>query len=46
MIRKNYCYTEITQSQIDDLKKKLGVNASDVLRRAIEKLWEEKCGEK
>jgi len=46
MIRKNYCYEEITQIQIDELKKKLGINASDVLRRAVEKLWEEKCREK
>lgn len=40
VIRKNYCYGEITQKQIDELKKKLGVSSSDILRRAVESYWE------
>jgi predicted DNA-binding protein len=40
--RVNYSIGKVTQQQLEDLKKKLGVGASDIVRRAVEKLWEEK----
>lgn len=43
--RVNYSIGQVTIKQIDDLKKKLGIGASDIVRRAVEKYWEEKVGE-
>jgi hypothetical protein len=42
--RKNYCYSEVTVKQMDELMKKLGISASDVFRRAVEMYWEAKVG--
>lgn len=39
---KNYCMKEVTEKQIEELKDKLGIGASEVVRRAIELLWENK----
>lgn len=42
MIRQNFCVTKLTKEQLKDLQKLMGLSESDLVRRAVEKMWEEK----
>lgn len=42
MKRKNYTISEISEKQLAELKIKIGVTHSELVRRAIELYWETK----
>lgn len=46
MKRVNYTVSDVTIKQIEELKEKTGNTRSELIRRAIEKLWEEKVEKK
>lgn len=42
MIRQNFCVTKLTKKQLKELQELMGLSESDLVRRAVEKMWEEK----
>lgn len=46
MKRVNYTVSEVTLQQIKELQEKTGNTMSELVRRAIEMLWEEKVERK
>lgn len=46
MKRVNYTVSDVTLKQIKDLQEKTGNTMSELIRRAIEDLWDKKIGEK
>lgn len=46
MKRVNYTVSEVTIKQINELKEKTGNTMSELIRRAVELLWEQKVENK